>query len=120
MAFAVEFSQASERDFDLIFDHLFDSYVGFGESIDEALEHAAQRIMGNRKAADGLATLPARGTPRDDVLAGVRCLTLDRAIYWYDIDEAAQRVRVLAIFFGGQDHVRHMLVRLLRGDEAGG
>jgi len=41
-------------------------------------------------------------------------LTIDRAIYWFDVDEAARKVRILAIFFGGQDHVRHMLVRLLR------
>jgi hypothetical protein len=40
-------------------------------------------------------------------------LTIDRAIYWFDVNEAEQRVRILAIFFGGQDHVRHMLTRLL-------
>lgn len=119
MPFAVEFSTESERDFELIFDHLFKSYVGFGESADEALEHAAHRIMGIRRAADRLATFPMRGTVRDDILPGVRHLTIDRAIYWFDIDEAGHKVRVLAIFFGGQDHVHHMLVRLLRDDEAG-
>lgn len=119
MPFAVEFSAESERDFELIFDHLFKSYIGFGESTEEALEHAAQRIMGIRRAADRLATFPIRGTLRDDVLPGVRYLTIDRAIYWFDVNEAAQKVRILAIFFGGQDHVRHMLVRLLREDESG-
>lgn len=120
MPFKVEFSAACERDFDLIFDHLFESYVGFGESRAEAFDHAAHRIKAIRKAADGLASLPARGTPRDDVLPGVRYLTLDRAIYWFDIDAAARKVRVLAIFVGGQNHVRHMLVRLLGEDEAAG
>jgi toxin ParE1/3/4 len=43
----------------------------------------------------------------------VRYLTIDRAIYGFDVDKAARKVRILAIFFGGQDHVRHMLVRLL-------
>ncbi len=117
MPFAIEFSAESERDFELIFDHLFESYVGFGENTGEALEHAARRITDIRTAAERLATLPIRGTPRDDVLPGVRYLAIDRVIYWFDVDEAVGRVRVLAVFFGGQDHVRHMLLRLLRRDE---
>jgi len=116
MKFAVEFSAGSERDFDLIFDHLFESYVGFGESAEEALAHAAQRIMGIRRAAGRLATYPVRGTARDDVLPGARHLAIGGAVYWFDVDEAARKVRVLAVFFGGQDHVRRMLVRLLADD----
>ena len=114
MSFKVEFSAESEHDFELIFDHLFESYVGFGENSGDAFDRAARRIMSIRQAADQLSTFPIRGTARDDILAGVRYLTIDRAIYWFDVDEAARRVRILAIFFGGQDHVRHMLVRLLR------
>ncbi|MBM3557535.1 MAG: type II toxin-antitoxin system RelE/ParE family toxin [Alphaproteobacteria bacterium] len=114
MAFAVEYSAESERDFELIFDHLFESYVGFGESPEESWKHAAHRIKRIRKAADRLKTFPIRGTRRDDVLPGVRYLAIDRAVYWFDVDEPARKVRVLAIFFGGQDHVRHMLARLLR------
>ena len=119
MKFAVEFSAESERDFELIFEHLCESYIGFGESPEAALARAAQRIMDIRRAADRLAIFPIRGTARDDVLPGVRYLTIDRAIYWFDVDDAARKVRILAIFFGGQDHVRHMLVRLLREDEPG-
>ena len=118
MAFAVEFSTESERDFEAIFDHLFESYAGFGESAEEALNHASLRITGIRKAAAALAIFPERGTLRDDVLSGARHLTIDRAIYWFEVDPTMKKVRILAIFFGGQDHVRHMLVRLLRGDEA--
>lgn len=114
MPFAIEFSAGSERDFELIFDHLFESHVGFGESTEEALERAARRIMVIRQAAERLSTFPVRGTSRDDILAGVRYLTIDRAIYWFDVDEAARKVRILAVFFGGQDHVRHMLIRLMR------
>lgn len=117
MQYAVEFSSESERDFELIFDHLFDSYVGFGESPEEALKHATQRTMSIRKAADRLATFPVRGTSRDDIVTGVRFLTIDRAIYWFDVDDAKRKVRILAIFFGGQDHIRHMLVRLLQASK---
>ncbi len=113
MPFAIEFSTQCEQDFELIFDHLFKSYLGFGESVEEALDHAARRIFEIRKAADRLSTFPIRGTVRDDILPGVRYLSIDRAIYWFDVNEGGRKVRILAVFFGGQDHVRHMLVRLL-------
>src|SRR5215216_6706294 len=71
MRFAIEFSADAERDFDLIFDHLFESYLAFGESTEEALDHAAQRVMDIRKAADRLASFPLRG-PAGDPLSGHR------------------------------------------------
>ena len=117
MRFAIEFSADAERDFDLIFDHLFESYMAFGEGTEEALDHTAQRIMAIRKAADRLASFPLRGTARDDILPGVRFLAIARAIYWFDVDQTARKVRILAVFFGGQDHIRHMLVRLLGRNE---
>jgi len=40
-------------------------------------------------------------------------LTINRAIDWFDVNDEEQRVRILAVFFGGQDRVRHMLTRLL-------
>lgn len=117
MRFAIEFSADAEDDFGLIFDHLFESYVTFGEGTDEALDHAARRVMDIRKAADRLARFPLRGTARDDVLPGIRFLAIARAIYWFDVDRTARKVRILAVFFGGQDHIGHMLVRLLGGGE---
>ena len=117
MRFAIEFSTDAERDFALIFDHLFESYLAFGEGTEEALNHAARRVMDIRKAADRLASFPLRGTERDDILPGIRFLAIARAIYWFDVDRTARKVRILAVFFGGQDHIRQMLVRLLGGDE---
>ncbi|MFM7707924.1 MAG: type II toxin-antitoxin system RelE/ParE family toxin, partial [Gammaproteobacteria bacterium] len=107
---------ATERDFELIFDHLLESYASFGEGLDEAATHAAQRVIAIRKAAARLATAPLRGAARDDVQSGVRHLTIDRATYWFEVDESARRVRVLAVFFGGQDQLRRMLMRLLSED----
>lgn len=117
MPFAIEFSAESERDFELIFEHLRTSYIGIGETPADAFEHAARRVLGLRNAADRLAEFPMRGTAHDDILRGLRHLTIDRAIFWFDVDHTAKRVRILAVFFGGQDHVRHMLLRLLRHDE---
>ena len=113
MAFRLEFSVEAERDFGLIFDHLLRSYLGFGESVECAIGHAEARIREIRAAAERILTAPHRGERRDDLLPGLRHLAIGRAIYWFDVDDDRQTVRVLAVFFGGQDHVRHMLARLL-------
>lgn len=116
MPYRIEFAEGSERDLELIFDHLVESYAGFGESTDQALEHAGQRIKGIRTSAERLTLFPERGASRDDILPGLRFMVMERAIYWYDVDDRAQAVRVLGIFFGGQDHIRRMLIRLLGPD----
>ena len=113
MQFSIEFSADAERDFELIFDHLFESYRGFGESVEEALAHAARRVDAIRRWTDQLCVAPHRGTLHEDMLPGLRHIAIDRAIYWFQVHEEEEKVRVLAIFFGGQDHVRHMLARLL-------
>ena len=113
MAFRLEFSAEAEHDFGLIFDHLLRSYLDFGESLESALDHAAARVLEVRTAAERILTAPHRGERHDDTLPGLRHLTIGRAIYWFDVDEAGRTVRVLAVFFGRQDHVRHMMTRLL-------
>ena len=113
MRFRIEFSAEAERDFALIFDQLFESYRSFGTRVEAALDHCETRIRDIRLEADRLGAAPYRGESHDDPLPGLRHLTIDRTIYWFDVNEAEQRVRILAIFFGGPDHVRHMLTRLL-------
>lgn len=113
MVFRLEFSAAAERDFDLIFDHLFQSYVGFGERTDDAADHAAARILEIRSAADRILTAPFRGERHDDLSPGLRHLSLGRAVYWFKVDEHRETVRIFGVFFGGQDHVRHMLARII-------
>ena len=113
MDFRLEFSAEAERDFGLIFDHLLRSYLDFGESLERALDHAAARVLEIRHDAERILTAPHRGERHDDILPGLRHLAIRRAIYWFDVDEAQRTVRVLAVLFGGQDHVRHMLRRLI-------
>ena len=109
----VEFNADAEHDFELIFDHLVDSYIGFGEEIDEALEHAADRLRGIRSITQKLGLAPHQGTIRADIATGIRFVRLDKTVFWFDLDEQRQVVRVLAVFFGSQDHIRHMLVRAI-------
>ena len=114
MAFRLEFSADAERDFELIFDHLLRSYVDFGERLESAIDHAGKRVLEIRAAAEGILTAPHRGERHDDILPGLRHLSIGRAIYWFVVDDETQTVRVLAVFFGGQDHVQHMMRRLLQ------
>ena len=113
MAFRLEFAAEAERDFGLIFDHLLRSYLDFGESPQSAFGHAESRIAEIRASAERILTAPHRGERHDDILPGVRHLAIGRAIYWFDVGEPRETVRVLAVFFGGQDHVRYMMARLL-------
>ncbi len=115
MTYRLEFSLEAERDFGLIFDHLFDSYLGFGEPPEDALGHAEARILEIRAAADRIAVAPHRGRKHDNILPGLWHLTIRLAVYWFDVDDDRRTVRILAIFFGGQDHIRHMMARLLGG-----
>jgi len=113
MAWTLEVSAAAEHDIDLLFHHLADSYVAFGEPRAVAAARAVERVGAILDQADRIATAPYRGTPHDDMLPGLRHLTLKRAIYWYRLQERSETVQLLAIFYGGQDHVRQMLLRLL-------
>lgn len=74
----------------------------------------AERIDAIISAAERLATAPLRGEAHDDLLPGLRHLALDRAVYWFRQQPQLREIQVLAVIFGGQDHQRHMLVRLLQ------
>jgi plasmid stabilization system protein ParE len=115
--FTIEYSVESEFDFELILDHLIERYTSFGESPREAFARASQRVRALRLAFGRLSTFPLRGTNRSDVLPGARSIEIDRAVFWFAVDEGSMKVTVLAVFFGGQDHVRHMLLRQLASQQ---
>ena len=114
MGWTIEVSAAVEQDIALLFDHLAENYINFGESRASAVTHATRRTEEVLAAMTRIAMAPHRGESHEDLLPGLRHLTLQRAIYWYQIDDDHQIIRILAIFHGGQDHIRHMLLRLLR------
>ncbi|UAB91702.1 type II toxin-antitoxin system RelE/ParE family toxin (plasmid) [Ruegeria sp. SCSIO 43209] len=111
----LEFSAEAEWDFELIFDHLARSYVDLGDDPDAALNRAADRIRGIRSSIDTLAKSPFIGTLRPDIRANLRFVRLEKTVIWFLPDEDRACVVVIALFFGAQDHIRHMLARLLSG-----
>ena len=116
---SVVFAEEAINDLLLITDYLTQSYCGFGEPPAEANRHAQVRIEAIIAAAERLATAPFRGECRDDLLAGLRHLALDRAVYWFRPRSEQREIQILAVFFGGQDHQRRMLVRLLQKSSDG-
>lgn len=113
MNWRIEFAGDAERDFELILDHLIDSYASFGDSPSEATQRAIQRLENILDDLLRIATAPHRGQRHDDLLPGLRQLAFGKATFWFTVDETEGLIRVLSVFFGGQDQQRRMLVRLL-------
>lgn len=113
MGFHLEFAVEAERDFGLIYDHLLRSYLDFGESLESAIDHAEARVREIHGAAERILTAPHRGERHDDIRPGLRDVAIERAVIRFEVDEGRRTVRILAVFLGGQDHVRHVLARLL-------
>jgi toxin ParE1/3/4 len=97
-----------------ITEYLTQAYSGFGEALVEAQYHEQERIEAIITAAERLATAPLRGESHDALLPGLRHLALDLAVTWFRPRAEQQEVQVLVVFFGGQDHQRRMMVRLLQ------
>ena len=110
----VVFAAEAINDLLLISEYLGQAYCSFGESPVEADRHAQARIEAIIAAAERLATAPWRGESHDDLMPGLRHLALDRAVDWFRPRAQHRDIQVLAVFFGGQDHQRRMLVRLLQ------
>jgi plasmid stabilization system protein ParE len=113
MAFKAVFADDAERDLDLIFAFLVESQIAFGEAPGDAVEGALKRAEANRADAETIARAPYRGTLDEGLLPSLRHVTINRAIFYFDVDEGRQEVLILAVFFGGQEHRRRMLERLL-------
>lgn len=112
MGYKVQLSEESEVDLDRIFDHLVEAHIHLGEPLEEAVDHAAQRLRKIRTDIFALGRAPYQGTLSPQIAQGLRHVTKNRGIIYFDIDDVMQSVRVIAVFFGGQDHEHHILKRL--------
>jgi plasmid stabilization system protein ParE len=114
MRYELQRGEQVSADLEGIYDFLFVSYVEFGEHLEDADAIAAERVVQIENAMEALADLPHQGTRHDAWIPGLRNVTKDRAVFYFTVDDEARVVRVLAVFFGSQDHQRAMLRRLRR------
>jgi plasmid stabilization system protein ParE len=112
MAFEVVRSADAIRDLELIFDYLVEAYQAFGEPLPEAFDRARKRIESMKLDMRNLVRAPYQGTLMSDVRPGLRHVTKNQAIVYFEVDEVHEVIRILAIFYNGQDHGRHIQARL--------
>lgn len=66
---------------------------------------AMRYVEGIADFCGSLSTFPMRGQPRDDLMKGLRVSGYRRqAVIVFLVDEAAQTVAVIGIYYGGQDY----------------
>ncbi|MFS4583432.1 type II toxin-antitoxin system RelE/ParE family toxin [Phaeobacter sp. C3_T13_0] len=116
MVYRIDRAEAIDHDLEAIFDFLFDTAIGFGDDKETAISRAAKRLNEIEDAIEALGRAPHQGTLHAEIATGLRSVTKGRAIFYFDLNEAEQCLRVLAVFFGGQDHQRRMLLRALNHD----
>jgi plasmid stabilization system protein ParE len=113
MVFRIVRSKASTEDLRIIFRHLIDSYVSLGDDVSQAADRALRRMDGIERDLQSIARSPHQGTltsyPGFD---SVRHVTKNKVVFYFQVQETQKVLRLLAVFFGGQDHQRHMLKRL--------
>jgi plasmid stabilization system protein ParE len=109
----LEYSRAAERDFELIFDHLFETYSDLGEERMATFEHSAERVRSIRSNIERITETPFIGTLRPEIMPNLRFVRCDQAAVRLLADSSDNKIFVAAIFFGAQEHIRKMLIRLL-------
>jgi plasmid stabilization system protein ParE len=114
MGFKLVRSTEFDQDLDLIHEHLIKSYIELGDAFSEAFSRAESRIDRIEADLDSLAKSPDQGTLSPDIAPELRHVTKDRAIFYFQVDDKQQTIFVLAVFFSGQDHGRHIQKRLGR------
>lgn len=100
------------RDLSRIRKHLIRSYQEFGDTRTVATERANSRI---RAAFDYMLTFsahPHRGTVHSELRDSVRHVTAQQFVYYFEIDDRLAEVRILTVFFGGEDHLEQIAERL--------
>lgn len=114
MTYKVERLRQAIDDLDALFDFLVESHLHFGESLEAAVDRATDRVERVKADMRALGKTPHQGTLLPHLAPGLRSVTKDRAVFYFSVDDEAGVVRVLAVFFGSQDHQRGMLRRLLK------
>lgn len=112
MGFRIARTEQFVRDLEVIFRHLIESYVDLGDDLAFAIARAEARMSRINHHTEAIAGMPYKGTINRDLGVNIRHITKDGAIVYFSVDDQQRVVLFLAIFFGGQDHLRHMTTRL--------
>ena len=112
VAYKVLRARAVTEDLGSIHDHLVESYCELGDGITDALDRADGRVQAIEDAMMRLGAVAHQGTLCEDVMPRLRRVTKDKAILYFIADDDLAEVRVLAVFFSGQDYLRHIVERL--------
>lgn len=116
MIYEVVRGDGVDRDLEQIFDFLIAAAEDFGEDERGAVDLAERRLNAIERAMRDLGRNPYQGTLKPHLGQGIRNVTKSRAVLYFDVDDDWKTLRILAVFFGGQDHEAHILLRLLQED----
>lgn len=107
----IDLDPRASTDLRHIHTYLGRSYIGFGESLPEAIANADRPLAEVDVLLARIVAGPFHGERHDDLFPGLRHLTIDRIVVWFKPDEDAEVLRVLGFFFGGEDHLGKMIQR---------
>ncbi|WP_170709393.1 MULTISPECIES: type II toxin-antitoxin system RelE/ParE family toxin [Ruegeria] len=113
MVYKVVRAEEETSDLDLIFDYLVETAEHFGEDLETAFLRAEKRVIEIQESLESLANVPHQGTLRPHLGNNIRNVTKIKAIIYFEVDDDKLIVRVLAVFYSGQNHDAHILLRLL-------
>lgn len=114
MAWRIERAETAIRDLDAVFDYLVEASLSFGEDLARAVDRATDRVVEIENDMFALKHAPFQGAT--DPVSGLRHVTKGRAVLYFDLHQEAELIRIVAVFFGGQDHVAHMARRMTTGN----
>lgn len=103
MSYRIRFHPAVSSDLDDITQWLID-YAGSAS--------AARRLAEIEAAVDGLASVPHKGTLRDEIAPGLRAIPAGRkAVIAFTVDDDAREVLIHAITYAGADWMARSKLR---------
>lgn len=97
------------KDLEQLFEHLYRAYVDLGDDPQHAFARAVTRLNTIEDAFAELGATPFQGTLVPHIMEGMRHVTKERAVFYFIVNEQERQVKLLGVFFGGQDHRLHIL-----------
>jgi plasmid stabilization system protein ParE len=109
--YAIRRKRSVIQDLVIIRRYLIRVYRDLGETKMDAETRAGARLRGAAVYMQSFATYPHRGTAHPDLPGNVRHVTDAEFVYYFALDDEKYEVEILAVFFGGRNHLRHFRER---------